>query len=424
MKVNSKHNAPTQLEPCVVHVDINSYFATLLQQENPFLRNKPVGVIKSDGRTILIAVSKEAKARGVPSPCSVREARQICPEIQFVPAQFDFTWAMTVRLRDLFESLVPNVEIFSLDEAFLHLTDCRRLYPDPWKFAEMVQRRIKEELGEWVTCNVGIGPNRFVAKIASGISPKGSIRQVTYENMAELLTETTFADTCGIGYRLGARLESMGVTNPYQINLLSDEVLQTEFGPYFWKELRKMGQGEEPALLKRIDHLPHMKSVGRSITGFELTRDEESIKKVLFNLVEETCYKARKMKLMGRYVAIYLRGGRGEEKRSWGQHVTLQHYINRSPEMFELVYHRMYKSWERDFPIIKFGVCLAMLKPENEVNPQIWPEWERRRRLTEAADKVVQKYGLFSVRPGTLARGKLIRPEVTGFLGDKKFLFG
>lgn len=421
MRANPAQTLP---EPCIVHVDINSYFATLLQQENPFLRSKPVGVIKSDGRTILIAVSKEAKARGVPSPCSVREAKQICPEILFVPAQFDFTWAMTVRLRELFESLVPNVEIFSLDEAFLHLTDCRRLYPDPWKFAELVQQRIKEELGEWVTCNVGIGPNRFVAKIASGISPKGSIREVTKDNLAELLTETTFEDTCGIGFRLGARLESMGVSNPYQINFLSDETLQHEFGPYFWKELRKMGQGEEPALLQRIDHLPHMKSVGRSITGFELTRDEESIKKVLFNLVEETCYKARKMGLMGRYVSVYLRGGRGEEKRSWGQHATLQHYINRSPEMFELVYHRMYKNWQRDFPVIKFGVSLGMLKPEGEVNPQIWPQWERRRRLTEAADKVVQKYGLFSVRPGTLARGRLIRPEVTGFLGDKKFLFG
>lgn len=92
--------------------------------------------------------------------------------------------------------------------------------------------------------------------------------------------------------------------------------------------------------------------------------------------------------------------------------------------MFELVYHRMYKSWQRDFPVIKFGVCLAMLKPENEVNPLIWPEWERRQKLTAAADKMIQKYGLFSVRPGTLARGRLIRPEVTGFMGDKKFLFG
>jgi len=423
MKANSFLNR-TLPEPCVVHVDINSYFATLLQQENPSLRNKPIGVIKSDGRSILIAVSKEAKARGVPSPCSVKEAKQLCPDIQFVPVQFDFAWAMTVRLKELFESFVPNVEIFSLDEAFLHLTDCRRLYPDPWKFAQLVQQRIKEELGEWVSCNVGIAPNRFLAKVASGISPKGTIRQVTPDTIAELLTETTFKDTCGIGYRLGAKLENMGVTNPYQINFLSDELLQKEFGPYFWKELRKMGQGEEPALLQRIDHLPHMKSVGRSITGFDLTRDEETIKKVLYNLVEETCYKARQMHLMGRYVAVYMRGGKGPDKRSWGQHRTLEQYLNRSPEMFELIYHQMYKKWQRDFPVIKFGVCLAMLKPETEVNPQIWPQWQRRQKLTAAADAMIKKYGLFTVRPGTLARGKLIRPEVTGFMGDKKFLFG
>jgi DNA polymerase-4 len=409
--------------PCIVHVDINSYFATLLQQENPALRNRPVGVIKSDGRSILIAVSKEAKARGVPSPCSVKEAQEICPDIQLVPAQFEFTWAMTVRLKQLFKSLVPTVEIFSLDEAFLHLTDCRRLYPDPWEFAHMVQRRIREELGEWVTCNVGIARNRFLAKVSSGMSPKGLISEVTPENLAQVLTATTFEDTCGIGYRLGARLERLGVTNPYQINLLSDELLQEEFGPYFWQELRKMGQGEEPALLQRIDHLPHMKSVGRSITGFDLTRDEETIKKVLFNLVEETCYKARQMHLTGRYIAVYLSGGKGKHKRSWGQHVTLAQHTNRSSEMFEWVYHKLYKSWKRDFPVIKFGVRLALLEPEEEVNPQIWPQWERRQKLAAAADAVVHKYGLFSIRPGTLTRGRLIRPEVTGFLGDKRFLF-
>ena len=415
--------ARSDLEPCIVHVDINSYFATLLQQENPALRGKPIGVVKGQGRTCVIASSNEAKKFGVKTGCMAKDARRLCPEIQFIPAQFDLCWDATKRLKALFESLTPTVEIFSLDEAFLHLTDCRRLYPDPHAFGRDIQQQIKEELGEWVRCNVGISYNRFLAKISSEMSPKGSVSEITQDNLVERLSTARFDEVCGIGWRLQQRLENMGVFNTFQINFLTDEELLKEFGPYLAVQLRKMGQGEEPDLLQRIDHLPHMKSVGRSITGYSLTYDEDTIRKVLYNLVEETTHKARLMKLAGRYVSIGLYGG-GDEGKSWHRHQTFTQYLNRSEEMFEIIYHRLYKSWKRDFPVIKFSVRLGMLKPETEVLRPLWPQWHKRQALALSVDRITEKYGLFTVRPGTLTNGRLIRPEVTGFLGDKKFLFG
>jgi DNA polymerase IV len=112
-----------------VHVDINSYFATLLQQENPFLRNKPIGVVKDFGRTCLIAVSKEAKKKGIKTGCPLAEAKLLCPEIMAVPVNFEMCLSATIRLKKLFEALAPEVLIFSLDEAFINIGDCQLIYP-------------------------------------------------------------------------------------------------------------------------------------------------------------------------------------------------------------------------------------------------------------------------------------------------------
>ena len=100
------------------HVDINSYFATLLQQENPALRGKPVGIVKEVGRTCIIAASKEAKALGVGTGSRLQDAKHV-PDLILVPAQFDFYLDATKRLKRLFESLAPTVQIFSLDELLL-----------------------------------------------------------------------------------------------------------------------------------------------------------------------------------------------------------------------------------------------------------------------------------------------------------------
>ncbi len=404
---------------CWAHVDINSYFATLLQQENPALRGRPVGIVKEAGRTCIIAASKEAKALGVGTGSRLADARHI-PDLVLVPAQFDFYLDATKRLKRLFESLTPSVQIFSLDEAFINLSHCRRLYPDLNEFGELVQDKIKAELGEWVTANVGISWNRFLAKMAGETAPKGSVTQITHSNLDEKFSTTSFGDVCGVGFRLERRLAALGVRNLYQLHLITDQELKHYFGPFWSVQLRRMSLGEEPDLFSHIDANPHMKSVGRSITGYRLCDDEAEIKRVLYNLVIEVTSKTRAMQLAGRQISVYLHG----EDQYWFDHVTLPSYTDQSKEMFELVYHHLYQRWERSFKVIKFGVRLGLLKPATQIGRPLWESWHRQQRLEQAVDRISDKYGLFAVRPASLLKGTLIRPEVTGFLGDKLYQFG
>lgn len=407
-----------------VHVDINSYFATLLQQENPALRARPMVVVKDHGRTCVIAASKEAKQYGIKTGCSLREARALVPGILAVPAHFDMCLSATYRLKNLLYQLAPEVEIFSLDEAFINLTHCGTLHPDEHVFAELLQTAIKAELGEWVTCNVGLSYNRLLAKLTSEISPKGSITEITAETKDAVLAEVSFADVCGVGFRLAERLALIGVTKPFQINFIPDLELQQHFGPYWSEQLRKIGQGEEPDLLKRSAiTLPHMKSIGRSITGYKLCTDELTAQRTLMNLAEEVIAKTRKLGLAGRYAYVSLRGGEGQH---WRGHITTQEYLRHLPDFFKLIYHQLYlpQRAQHDWPIIKFSVRLGLLEPWAQTPQLLWPDWHRKEQAHQAVDALNQRFGLFTVHSGTLLNAPLLRPEVTGFLGDKAYQLG
>ena len=219
-------------------VDINSYFATLLQQENPKLRGKPVVIVKDLGRTCVIAASKEAKRKGVKTGCNIVQARQLAPQLIEMKAEFDLYLSATKKLSSLFLDLAPKVEIFSLDEAFIDVSDCRQnLYPDLEKLGVKIQKLIKHRLGEWVTANVGIGPNRLLAKMAAEIAPKERVFEINQYNRDAILATVGFEDVCGIGARLASKLARMNIFHPYQIRFYALEDLEPFFGPFWSREL-------------------------------------------------------------------------------------------------------------------------------------------------------------------------------------------
>lgn len=404
----------------IAHIDINSYFATMMQQENPHLRGKPVGVVKDVGRTCIIAASKEAKLLGIGTGSRLQDFRQRVPDLILVPAAFDLYLDATKRLKKIFSSLAPIHDIFSLDEAFIDLSDCRNLYPDLKKFGHSAQEKIKQELGEWVTCNVGIGSTRLLAKLAGEMSPKGSVTIIDDQNKDIFLASAKFDDVCGIGYGLSKKLKLRGITNPYQLNFCDFEDLNGLVGPFWAKELLSIAQGKDSATLRGIDDRREqdMKSVGRTITGFKLTDDEEVIKQILYNLCEEAAHKVRQMDMAGRHIGILLMG----EDQSWYKHKTLQYYVRHSDELFKLLYNGFYQNWQREFKVIKFGVFLSGLKKMDYVPVRLIDNWQKKEQVFKALDQVNDRYGLFTIRPATLTKKEgLIRPEVTGFLGDKRF---
>jgi nucleotidyltransferase/DNA polymerase involved in DNA repair len=223
-----------------------------------------------------------------------------------------------------------------------------------------------------------------------------------------------------VGVRLEERLKRLGVSNPHEINNLSDNDLQNEFGPFLSKELRLIGKGERSFILDRKDEHETMQSVGRSITGYKLENNEWVIKRTIMNLIDEACFKLRKMGLSGRSVSIYLMG----DGKVWYDHFTLKYYVRHSDEVYDLLYNKLYKKWKRNFRIIKYGIRISHLKKVEDIQPTIFKDFYRKESLYKAIDSVSEKYGLNTLHSGVISANEYIRPEVTGFMGDKKFLFG
>ncbi len=408
------------MKKTILHVDINSYFATILQQENPKLRGKPLGVVKEAGRTCLIATSKEAKKKGIGTGTNKNEALKICPDLQLIPAAFSRYLDTTKRLQKVFDKIAPSVYIYSLDEAFIDVTDCRKnLYPDLMELGEKIQKDIQTELGEWVTSNVGIAENRFMAKVASETAPKGSVLLVTDQNRDAILATTQFKDVCGVGHALGKKLKMLGATVPYQIRFIPEEELQTMFGPFWSKELVKIAYGQETHLLGQLDReVTQMKSVGRSITGYRLYQDQDEISQILKNLCIEIMAKVRKMELAGRRIRLGLFG----QQEYWSSHITLKTPINHLRDLIRWV-DKLQQRWPNHFPVIKFAIRLSLLKKSEQ--DQLLPEWQKQESLQAAMDAVNHKYGLFTLHPADIPpKNELIYPEVTGFLGDRIYQLG
>ncbi len=406
-------------------IDINSYFATLLQQENPQLRGKPVVVVKDLGRTCVIAASKEAKKLGIRTGSNVIAARQLASDLVEMKAEFDLYLSATQKLAELFKQISPQVDVYSLDEAFIDISSCGRLYPDPYQLGRDIQQKITNVLGSWVTANVGIGPNRLLAKMAAEISPKGSVFEINENNMDAVLATVDFDDVCGIGWRLAHKLARLNVYHPYQIRFYSQQDLEPLFGPFWSRELLKIAYGQEPHHLQLLDnyqdHCRPMKSVSRSITLWDLVDNRQVIKRVLYNLTREVIYKVRKMGLAGRYVSLSFSGS---QNLGWSNHKTYQEFINRTPQMFELVWKHLAAGWQQDFKPIKFRVSLGLLKSTKNITPSLLPSRQKQEAVESAVSEIDECYGLFTIRSGLLwEKDKLIQPEVTGYLGDQDYQF-
>ncbi len=407
-------------------VDINSYFATIAQQENPFLRDKPVVVVKDLGRTCVIAASKEAKKLGIKTGDNLHQLKRIFPNIIEVPADFEMYLSATKKLKKIFEQISPDVQVYSLDEAFIDISGCTNyLYKDYRQLGRHIQEIIKKQLGDWVTANVGIGKNRFLAKLAAEIADKGSVLEINSDNKDIILATASFNDICGIGYRLSMKLAKLGIYCPYQIRFYTQADLESWFGPFWARELLKMAYGEEPHHLSLLGNLEFAqqdpKSISRSITLRNTISDLIEIKKILFNLSREVIYKSRKMGLVGRHLSLVLIGS---DNNFWKKNITFKNPVSHTHEMMGVFNQWLKEEWKNYFSPIKFMVALSLTSLVTETLTPLLPSWHKYEAIEKAIDEIDNKYGLYTVRSGLLHQSsKLIQPEVTGFLGDKNYQF-
>ena len=295
------------MEKIILHIDFDSYFASCEQQFNSNLRGKPIGVTAKNGRTCIIAASREAKKRGVKSVTRVWEAQQICPEIITVEAHFEKYWEITQKFLNICKDYSPFVELFSLDEVFMDITATNGLFGGKYQIIERIRERIRNEIGEYVTVSVGISYNKLLAKLASGLNKPNGLLEITKENKDEIYAKVSLTDFCGIGERVALRLSKLGINKPLELKNASLEILINEFKGVEGRFLKDLGLGEDNRAVVPYYILEEAKSIGRSYCLPKNEYDKRIIFKMYMNYAKSLELSSESLiKKLGLYGFIWV----------------------------------------------------------------------------------------------------------------------
>lgn len=388
----------------ILHVDMNSYFATAEQQSNPYLRGKPICVAgKGSGeRTVCAALSIEAKKFGLKSGVSVWEARQQCPGIIIVRADYAKYQFISREVFRILEQFTPLVEIFSIDEAFMDLTGLVKNIEQAKTIAQKIKSDIKTKIGDYLTCSIGISHNKILAKLASEKQKPDGLTIIDQENLADILATTLIEDVCGIGPRLSKRLHLLSIKSMKELAETNTLRLTHFFGPRLGGLLKMMGQGQDESIVLPYFEYPPEKSFGHSYTLPKNIFGANETKQVLLKLAEKVGRRLRHAKVSGRTVHLYVRFF---DFSGIGTQTTVNSFLDDGLKIYEIGLKIMQK-YQLTKPIRAIGISVTNLRKDGDIPQSLLTEDIAQEKLIKAADIINDRYGEFTLFRASLTAVK------------------
>ncbi len=386
-------------------LDMNSFFASVEQQEHPHLRGRPVAVVPllSD-TTCCIAASYEAKAYGVKTGTNVADAKRLCPNLHIIEAKHGPYREYSKRIQAVVEDCLPVTEVWSVDEMVCRLWDNERQLWDAMRLAEHIKTRIKTEVGECLHCSVGLGLNPFLAKVAADLQKPNGLGVIDAADLPHKLYRMALTDFPGISRGMEARLHAAGVFTTEQMYALSKDQMRRVWGGVggerWWHQLR----GHEVVLPPTV-----RRSVGHSHVLPPPLRTPAGAEAVAGRLLEKAAERLRHLGYQARGISVH---ARAEDGRSW----AAKRRLTTCADTWTL-FQAFCSLWEHPFPKVKqVGVVFYDLLPNSSVTPSLYPDDARRLTASRAVDTLNRKFGR-----GTLSMASVVPVKHTA---QDKIAFG
>ena len=288
-------------ERCIIHVDMDAFYASVEQRDDPSLRGRPVLVGGTGRRGVVAAASYEARQFGVRSAMPMAEARDRCPDAVCVAPRMAAYQAVSRQVFEVFREFTPEVEGLSLDEAYLDVTGSLELFGPPGKVARAIKARIREVTS--LTASTGIGPNKLVAKIASERNKPDGLCEVPRDAVQATLDPLPVRAIGGIGPRTGERLAGAGIHTIGELRQAPDGVLDRVFGRYAARmRERASGIDHRPVISERADV-----SMSAEETFDSDIRDSGRLRRKLGQLSERVAARLRQKNLQANVVVVKIR---------------------------------------------------------------------------------------------------------------------
>lgn len=378
--------------PTLLHLDLNSCFATIEQQANPRLRGKPIAVAAYDSPAgCIVAPSIEAKRYGVTVGMRVRDGKMLCPHLIVLtpdPAKYR---NVHLQFRKLLENYTDKAIPRSIDEFVLDLEGYPAYRKGMINVAREIKEKIKREIGGWLTVSVGISTNRFLAKVGAGLNKPDGLDVIDKNNFRDIYSKLSLVDLCGIKTRNAIRLNNAGVYTVLDFYKASVQKLKAAFGSilaYYWY-VRLHGWEIDNVTFGR-------RSYGNSFALPKPLLRVEELAPILQKLTEKTGMRMRKAGYVARgvHLAIAYR-----DNSFWHKGVSLPDYIFDSRDIYKVAFKLLnmspYRSPDRNLAVSCFN-----LERVKNMQLSFLEDFDKKQKLVNAIDLINERWGNFVITPG------------------------
>jgi DNA polymerase-4 len=396
-------------------IDMNSFFASVEQQDKPHLRHRPVAVIPTDAETTsCIAASYEAKAFGVKTGTPVWQARKMCPGIICIPADHRRYVTMHNRVVDAVGSVVPVDRIMSIDEMSCRLVGDERRPERAKQVGRAIKAAIRSRAGDYMACSIGVAPNELLAKVAADMQKPDGLVVLAADDLPAALHQLQLTDFPGIGPRMERRLRLMGVFTVEQFCAAPARVLAEVWGSRLL--------GEKWARLLRGEDVPEKPTRRQTVSHSHVLppelRTDAGAYGVLVRLTHKAAARLRKIDYWAGAVSVgvsYKEDGpsAGWGRAGWeaGRHVP---HCQDTPGILRVVAELWGKRPAGGTPF-KVGMVLSDLIPACSATPSLFEDDRKANELSHAMDAVNREFGASVVHLGAMFGMKDAAPNRIAF---------
>jgi DNA polymerase-4 len=373
------------MDRLILHIDMDAFFISVEQRDNPSLQGKPAAVCGSLSRSVVTSATYEARPFGIRAGMSIQEAKRRCPQLILVEGNHSKYTETAARIFSILKEYTPLVEVASIDEAYLDITQSLLLFQSPLLIAKSIKDQIREK--EQLTCSIGAAPNKLLAKLGSGLKKPDGLVVIQKEDVVGILKDLPVSKLYGIGPKLTDALNSLGIFTCCQLGKFPVSVLSKRFGA-IGERLHEMGLGLDDSPVVPFDEEKDAKSISHSVTLEEDTSDANMLRKVLLQLSERVSRRMRKEGFYGKRIAITVRYS---DFFTFSKQKTLSKWINSGNEIFQHAFE-IFESISHPKPIRLLGVGVSLLKKE-WCQLDLFVKREKKDNLLKAMDRVNERFG-------------------------------
>ena len=385
-------------EKVFFHVDIDAFFASVEQLDNPEYRDKPVIVGGQSERGVVSTCSYEARKFGVHSAMPILQAKKLCPSGIFLRGRMDRYHEKSKEVMSIFKDFTPEIKQISVDEAFLNMTGMEKIFGTPKNSALLLKKTIKEKTG--LTVSVGCAQNKYIAKIASGRSKPDGLFIVPAGEEIDFMKSLPLKDVWGVGGGTRERLIAAGLTSVPQIFNSSEHLLQSILGNASGSFLFQAVRGELYDVFSD-DVKSHSISTERTFEHDLFSHAE--IDDVMFYLASELMYRIFDEKIKGKTVSVKIR---------YNDFTTVSvqstgAVVNDTQDLFERARELFYKKFDNKTPIRLLGLCIMNIEsdvPEAQTELFYSEKNVKKRKIEETMYALTKKEGKNILKPARLLK--------------------